>query len=160
MLARATTVASANEWPAERQRATVTLDYDGRYRRRIRLVTDEGDPFLLDLPQAVRLGEGDGLVLEDGGYVRVVAAAEPVADLSGRELSETARIAWHIGNRHIPIQVLPDGALRIRDDHVIVEMARRLGAQVRRHQAPFSPEPGAYASRGDEHHGHAHAHEH
>lgn len=160
MLARATTVASANKWPAERQRATVTLDYDGRYRRRIRLVTDEGDPFLLDLPQAVRLGEGDGLVLEDGGYVRVVAAAEPVADLSCRELSETARIAWHIGNRHIPIQVLPDGALRIRDDHVIVEMARQLGAQVRRHQAPFSPEPGAYASRSDEHHSHAHAHEH
>lgn len=160
MLARATTVASANEWPAERQRATVTLDYDGRYRRRIRLVTDEGDPFLLDLPQAVRLGEGDGLVLEDGGYVRVVAAAEPVADLSCRELSETARVAWHIGNRHIPIQVLPDGALRIRDDHVIVEMARQLGAQVRRHQGPFSPEPGAYASRGDGHHGHAHAHEH
>ena len=160
MLARATTVASANEWPAERQRATVTLDYDGRYRRRIRLVTDEGDPFLLDLPQAVRLGEGDGLVLEDGGYVRVVAAAEPVADLGCRELFETARVAWHIGNRHIPIQVLPDGALRIRDDHVIVEMARQLGAQVRRHQAPFSPEPGAYASRGDGHHGHAHAHEH
>lgn len=160
MLARATTVASANEWPAERQRATVTLDYDGRHRRRIRLVTDEGDPFLLDLPQAVRLGEGDGLVLEDGGYVRVVAAAEAVADLSCRELSETARIAWHIGNRHIPIQVLPDGALRIRDDHVIVEMARQLGAQVHRHQAPFSPEPGAYASRGDEHHAHEHTHEH
>ena len=156
MLARATTVASANEWPAERQRATVTLDYDGRYRRRIRLVTDEGDPFLLDLPQAMRLGEGDGLVLEDGGYVRVVAAAEPVADLSCRELSETARIAWHIGNRHIPIQVLPDGALRIRDDHVIVEMAQQLGAQVHRHQAPFSPEPGAYASRGGEHHSHEH----
>lgn len=156
MLARATTVASANEWPAERQRATVTLDYDGRYRRRIRLVTDEGNPFLLDLPQAVRLGEGDGLVLEDGGYVRVVAAAEPVADLSCRELSETARIAWHIGNRHIPIQVLPDGALRIRDDHVIVEMARQLGAQIRRHPAPFSPEPGAYASRGDEHPSHEH----
>lgn len=160
MLARATTVASANKWPAERQRATVTLDYDGRYRRRIRLVTDEGDPFLLDLPQAVRLGEGDGLVLEDGGYVRVVAAAEPVADLSCRELSETARIAWHIGNRHIPIQVLPDGALRIRDDHVIVEMARQLGAQVHCHQAPFSPEPGAYASRNDKLHSHAHAHEH
>ena len=160
MLARAATVASANEWPAERQRATVTLDYDGRYRRRIRLVTDEGDPFLLDLPQAVRLGEGDGLALEDGGYVRVVAAAEPVADLSCRELSETARIAWHIGNRHIPIQVLPDGALRIRDDHVIVEMARQLGAQVHRHQAPFSPEPGAYASRGGEHHSHTHTHEH
>ena len=160
MLARATTVASANEWPVERQCATVTLDYDGRHRRRIRLTTDEGKAFLLDLPQAVRLGEGDGLVLDDGGYVRVVAAKEPVADLSCHGPSETARIAWHIGNRHIPIQVLADGALRIRDDHVIVEMARQLGAQVHRHQAPFSPEPGAYVSRGDGHHGHTHAHEH
>ena len=158
MLARATIVASANEWPAERQCATVTLDYDGRHRRRIRLVTDEGEPFLLDLAEAVRLGEGDGLELEDGGYVRVVAAEEPVADLSCQGPSETARIAWHIGNRHIPIQVLPDGALRIRDDHVIVEMARQLGAQVHRHLAPFSPEPGAYASRGDGHHAHAHEH--
>ena len=160
MLARAITVASANEWPAERQCATVTLDYDGRYRRRIRLVTDAGEPFLLDLPQAVHLGEGDGLALEGGGYVRVVAAAEPVADLSCDGLSETARVAWHIGNRHIPIQALPDGALRIRDDHVIVEMARQLGARVHRHRAPFSPEPGAYASRSSGHPGHTHAHEH
>ncbi len=160
MLARATTVTPANEWPVERQQATVTLDYDGRYRRRIRLVTDAGEPFLLDLPQAVRLGEGDGLVLEDGGYVRVVAAPEPVADLACRALSETARVAWHIGNRHIPIQVLPDGTLRIRDDHVIVEMARQLGAQVHRHQAPFAPEPGAYASRGGKDHTPAHPHEH
>lgn len=158
MLARATTVASANEWPVERQCATVTLDYDGRHRRRIRLVTDEGEPFLLDLREAVRLGEGDGLELEDGGYVRVVAAEEPVADLDCEGPAETARIAWHIGNRHIPIQVLPDGALRIRDDHVIVEMARQLGAQVRRHLAPFSPEPGAYASRSNGHHTHAHGH--
>ena len=160
MLARATAVASADEWPAERQCATVTLDYGGRHRRRIRLVTDEGEPFLLDLSAAVRLAEGDGLALEDGGYVRVVAAEEPVADLNCQGPSETARIAWHIGNRHIPIQVLPDGALRIRDDHVIVEMARRLGARVHRHQAPFSPEPGAYASRGDGHHDHTHAHGH
>lgn len=158
MLARATTVASANEWPTERQHATVTLDYDGRHRRRIRLVTDEGEPFLLDLREAVRLGEGDGLELEDGGYVRVVAAEEPVADLDGDGPGETARIAWHIGNRHIPIQVLPNGALRIRDDHVIVEMARQLGAQVRRRHAPFAPEPGAYASRGDGRHAHAHGH--
>ena len=160
MLARATAVASADNWPTDRQCATVTLDYDGRYRRRIRLVTDEGKAFLLDLPQAMRLGEGDGLALEDGGYVRVVAAAEAVADLNCQGSSETARIAWHIGNRHIPIQVLPDGALRIRDDHVIVDMARKLGANVHQHQAPFAPEPGAYALRNSEHHGHTHAHAH
>ena len=160
MLARATTVASANEWPAERQCATVTLDYDGRHRRRIRLVTDEGEPFLLDLAEAVRLGEGDGLALEDGGYVRVVAAEEAIADLNCQGPFETARIAWHIGNRHIPIQILASGSLRIRDDHVIVEMARQLGAQVHRHKAPFSPEPGAYAPHGDGPHDQAHAHEH
>ena len=160
MLARATAVASADNWPTDRQCATVTLDYDGRYRRRIRLVTDEGKAFLLDLPQAMRLGEGDGLALEDGGYVRVIAAAEAVADLNCQGSSGTARIAWHIGNRHIPIQVLPDGALRIRDDHVIVDMAQKLGADVHRHQAPFAPEPGAYAPRNSEPHGHTHAHAH
>ncbi len=154
MLGRATTVSLANEWPAERERATVTLDYDGRHRRRIRLVADSGEPFLLDLPHAARLDEGDGLELENGGYVRVVAAAESVVDLSCPTVSETAQVAWHIGNRHIPIQTLPDGALRIRNDHVIVEMARRLGAQIQPRQAPFSPEPGAYAARGDGRHEH------
>lgn len=62
-----------------------------------------------------------------------------------------ARIAWHLGNRHIPIQILFECSLRIQDDHVLVHMVEGLGARVRRHEAPFTPEPGAYAGGGHSH---------
>ena len=154
MLPRATAVRPAGSWPAAEQRATVTLDYDGRHRRRVRLVADNRRAFLLDLPRAERLAEGDGLALADGGYVRVVAAAEEVADLHCPTPADAARVAWCIGNRHAPLQVLDGGALRIRDDHVLADLAARLGARVVRRKAPFAPEPGAYAAgRGP---GHAH----
>ncbi|MEK7245719.1 MAG: urease accessory protein UreE, partial [Pseudomonadota bacterium] len=65
---------------------------------------------------------------------------------------------WHIGNRHVPVQVLPDGVLRILDDHVLVDMVRGLGAGVVRHRAPFAPEAGAYA--GGHKHEHTHDHDH
>ena len=155
---RATTVCQAGTWPEAEALATVTLDYEDRHRRRIRLNDDDGAPFLLDLAEATRLGEGDGLSVADGGYIQVRAAAEPVADVRCRSLTETARVAWHIGNRHIPVQVLDDGTLRIRDDHVIVDMARRLGAEVELKTAPFNPEPGAYAPSKDHSHGHGHDH--
>lgn len=157
---RATTVCQAGTWPEAEALATVTLDYEDRHRRRIRLTDDDGAPFLLDLAEATRLGEGDGLAVSEGGYIRVCAAAEPVADVRCRTLTETARMAWHIGNRHIPVEVLADGALRIRDDHVIVDMARRLGAEVEQKTAPFSPEPGAYAAGNDHGHDHGHGHDH
>ena len=145
---RAVSVAVAGDWPADQAQATITLEYEARHRRRFLLETDEGMPFLLDLPQATQLQDGDALVLETGGWVRVNAAIEAVVDVTGRDPLHTARLAWHIGNRHVPLQVLNNGALRIRDDHVIIEMVERLGAQVNRHQAPLSPESGAYDSHG------------
>ena len=151
MLPRATAVRPAGSWPAAEQRATVTLDYDGRHRRRMRLVADDRSAFLLDLPRAERLGEGDGLALAGGGYVRVVAAEEDVADLHCPTPEDAARVAWCIGNRHAPLQVLDGGALRIRDDRVLVDLAARLGARVARRKAPFAPEPGAYAAAGARH---------
>lgn len=158
----AITACPAGTWPESETIGTVTLDYDDRHRRRIRLHDDAGAPFLLDLAEATRLADGDGLAVSAGGYIRVRAAAEPVADVRCRSLTETARVAWHIGNRHIPVEVLSDGALRIRNDHVIVEMARRLGAHVELKTAPFSPEPGAYAQSdsGDHGHNHGHGHDH
>ncbi len=136
--------------------ATVTLDYEDRYRRRIRLHDDDGIPFLLDLAEATRLAEGDALAVTEGGYIQVRAAAEPVDDVRCRSLSDTARMAWHIGNRHVPVQVLADGTLRIRHDHVIAAMARRLGADVEPKTAPFAPEPGAYAQNNGHDHSHGH----
>jgi len=139
--------------------ATVTLTFDDRHRRRIRLTDDSGEAFLLDLAEAALMGDGDGLKLVDGGFICVVAAAEPVADVAGSSPAHTARLAWHLGNRHTPVQVLADGGLRIRDDHVLIAMLEGLGARVVRHAAPFSPESGAYARNGyaDEH-GHGHGH--
>ncbi len=81
-----------------------------------------------------------------------------MADVHTHSVAETARIAWHIGNRHIPLQVLRDGSLRIRDDHVLVEMIEGLGAHVHRRMAPFAPEGGAYSENARHHHGHDHDH--
>jgi urease accessory protein len=154
---RAVEKLAAGRWPQGEAVATVTLDFDDRYRRRIRLTDDAGEPFLLDLADATRLDDGDGLRLEGGGIIAVRAADEPVADAYGDTPARTARIAWHLGNRHTAIQVLPDGGIRIRRDHVLVDMLRGIGATVTERAGPFMPERGAYESLGG--HGHHHGHD-
>lgn len=134
--------------------ATVTLAYDDRHRRRIRMTDDGGEDFLLDLEKATYLAEGDLLELDSGTAIRVLAQIEEVLDVSCATIEATARVAWHVGNRHTPVEVLPGGKLRLRYDHVLQHMLEGLGAQCERHQAPFAPEPGAYASGGG--HGHHH----
>ena len=153
---RAIASSPAGSWPEAEAADSVTLAYDERFRRRIKLATDKGAELLLDLPKAVALGDGDGLRLEDGGWVRVAAANEPLVELTG-EPALLLRLAWHLGNRHTPAQLLP-GALRIRPDHVLVEMARNLGAAIRELAAPFQPESGAYAQAAAHAHGHDHHH--
>lgn len=151
------------EWLARKAVATVTLSYDERYRRRIRMTDDTGNDFLLDLSEATLLKDGDGLVLDTGGYIQVRAANELVADVYGKTPVETARLAWHIGNRHTPVQVLQTGALRIVQDHVLIDMVEKLGAKVVRHQAPFVPEAGAYGGGHADNasaHSHTHGHDH
>jgi urease accessory protein len=123
----------------------VTLTYPDRHRRRIRLVADSGAAFLLDLPRAQHLADGDGLELDSGGYVKVCAAPEPVLEIEAADREGLLRIAWHLGNRHLPLQVLGD-RLRIREDHVIAEMVSGLGGRITRREAPFDPEIGAYAA--------------
>ena len=152
---RAIGLKHAGAWPAEAAVGTVTLAYDERHRRRLRLVTDEGDAFLLDLEKAALLESGDGLILEDGSWVAVEAAAEDVIDAHGATEQERARLAWHLGNRHLPVQVLAGGAIRFCYDHVIEDMVRGLGARTERKKAAFTPEPGAYAANGH-HHDHDH----
>lgn len=155
---RAVAVLAKGGWPAERATATVTLAFDDRHRRRILMKDDAGGEFLLDLAEARVLNDGDGLELDDGqGLLRVVAAPEAVLDIECRSPAETARIAWHIGNRHTAIQVLDDNRLRIRDDHILKEMIEGLGATVTRRQAPFQPESGAYAKSQAVPHDHGHA---
>lgn len=131
---------------------TVVLDEAHRHRRRIAFDTVSGARVLLDLARPVRLRDGDALACEDGTLILVRAADEPVMDLSAPDPAALVRIAWHLGNRHLPVQILPDG-LRIRADHVIAEMVRGLGGTVTERSAPFDPEPGAYAA-GHHHHHH------
>ena len=132
---------------------TVTLTFDDRHRRRIRMQDDAGAPFLLDLAEAEYLHDGDGLRLDEGGILHVRAAQEAVLDIHCHDAAHTTRIAWHIGNRHIPLQVLEDGRLRIRADHVLASMLEGLGAHVKNTEDAFSPEAGAYEGSG---HGHGH----
>jgi len=149
---RAIEVQSKGQWPVDAAAGTTTLAFDDRHRRRIRLLDDAGAPFLLDLPEAATLGDGDGLKLDDGTWLRVRAAGEDVCDVVCSSPEALARIALHLGNRHLPVEIT-SGGLRLRYDHVIVDMLVALGARVARLKAPFSPEAGAY-SRGAQHHHH------
>ena len=144
----------------------VTLGADERHRRRIVLTGENGTTFLLDLPQAVALRDGDGLVLEDGAIVLVAGKPEPVLDIEAENATELARLAWHLGNRHTEVQIVGE-TLRIRRDHVLEAMLVHLGARVTPREAPFDPEQGAYgqaigqlAAHGHGHAGHDHAHGH
>lgn len=137
-------------WPEAAAADTVSLPFLDRHRRRIRLVTASGAPFLLDLARAHHLTDGDGLELDDGSYLRVCAAAEPVIEIAAGTAGELLRIAWHLGNRHLPLQVI-DGRLRLRADHVVAAMIEGLGGQVTWQDAPFDPEIGAYAGAAHDH---------
>ena len=115
-----------------------------------------GLEFLLDLENAVALRGGDALVLDDGRLVEVVAAPEPLTEIRCNDPQHLVRVAWHLGNRHLPTQIMAKG-LRIRRDHVIEAMVKGLGARVIEIEAPFDPEGGAYA---EAFHAHAEAHSH
>ncbi|MDP6822318.1 MAG: urease accessory protein UreE [Dehalococcoidia bacterium] len=147
---RAVEAAAAGAWPFDRATDSVTLAFDNRHRRRLRMTTDSGDDLLLDLPEAVALGDGDGLRLEDGNWVTVMAAPESLLEAIPDSQYHLVRLAWHIGNRHLQAELLSD-RIRIRPDHVIAEMLRGLGAEVREVSAPFQPEGGAYVDGGHAH---------
>jgi urease accessory protein len=139
---RAIQVLRAGSWqavPADR----ITLSYDERHRRRLRFLAEAGTEFLLDLPRTTVLRDGDGLRLEDGRVVLVAAAEEPLLEITAADPEQLARLAWHIGNRHLPAQ-MATGRMLIREDSVIEDMLKGLGATLRHVAEPFTPEPGAY----------------
>lgn len=149
-LIRAIEVIRADACPGGSLVDHVTLTYDERHRRRIRYVTAGGTTFLLDLPRAVVLKAEDALRLEDGRMIRVEAAPEPLLEVTASDTRDLIRLAWHIGNRHLPAALVADRIL-IREDTVIAGMLRGLGARVRSIQAPFNPEAGAYVGAGHAH---------
>ncbi len=163
---RSHSVLPAGAWPEADQRDTVLVDFDRRHRRRIVLTTESGASLLVDLPHAARLRDGDALALESGGYVRVRARPEHLLEIHSDQ-ENLIRIAWHLGNRHLPVQMTP-GSLIIRYDHVIADMVHTLGGHAHEIHAAFDPEAGAYAGGhshltdddDDHHHDHAHPHGH
>ncbi len=152
---RAEIIQKHGTWDPSTAVDTVLIDFDRRHRRRILLPTESGAEVLIDLPQAVHLRDGDGLVLTDGSVVRVRAKPEPLLEIHAHDEGELVRIAWHLGNRHLPVQLLGD-RIRIRADHVIGDMIEGLGGHVDEIEAPFDPEAGAYAGgHGEHHHDHS-----
>lgn len=153
-------------WPDDPASDSLFLDFDARHRRRISMKTQGGAEILLDLPKAVAMADGGGLRLEDGRWLRVKAAPEPLVEVTAGDAAQLARVAWHLGNRHLPAEIAGT-AIRIRPDHVIEAMLVQLGAAVAHIRAPFQPEGGAYgqaaAAASHSHgraHGHAHGHHH
>lgn len=147
--ARATSVRRHVHHPDD----TVALDYDARLLRRKRLVSEAGLSFMVDLAEVTHLDHLDAFDLGDGRLIGVIAAPEPLIRIEG----DLPRLAWHIGNRHTPCQVMSDHLL-IRDDHVLHAMLEQLGARLQKVDGPFTPEGGAYGHGRT--FGHEHSHEH
>jgi len=141
---RAIGVAPAGTWLADAAIDEITLDYDRRHRRRLKFYSGSGTEILLDLPEAIHIRDGDAMILESGGFLAVRAAPENLLEVTAPDADTLARLAWHLGNRHLAVQFLP-GALRLLDDHVIAAMIPALGGRVGKISAPFDPESGAYA---------------
>ena len=141
-------VLRAGNWRAADAIDRVVLDADERYRRRIVLTGERGFKFLLDFAEATPLRDGDGLLLDDGTIVVVVAKPEPLVEIAasadaGDPAAAMARLAWHLGNRHTDVEIT-GGRLRMRRDHVLEDMLSGLGAVLTVIEAPFEPERGAY----------------
>ena len=134
----------------------VHLPFDRRQKSRQRLRLESGTEAALFLPADASLGHGDRLRSSDGRTVRVVAADEDVAAARTADPRLFARACYHLGNRHVPLQI-GDGWVRFQADHVLEAMLVRLGLEVLHESAPFEPERGAYHSRAHAH-GPSHAH--
>ncbi|ODC02781.1 urease accessory protein UreE [Terasakiispira papahanaumokuakeensis] len=141
---------------------TLTLPLELRIRGRLRATTDQGQEVGLFLDRGPVLRDGEGLKADTGEIIRVQAADEPVVTARIESGLALARLCYHLGNRHVQLAMGQDDAggwVRFPPDHVLEALATRLGAQLHHHQAPFDPEPGAYA-QGESGHGHSHSHDH
>jgi urease accessory protein len=137
----------------------LALPFDARQksRQRVRLVS--GEEVAMKLPRGEILRGGDLVSASDGRVIEIVAVPEKLLHIEAPDL---ARVAYHLGNRHVPVQI-GGGFLRIAEDHVLEELARKLGARVSRVEAPFEPEAGAYHQHEEMGHGgkiHDHFHDH
>lgn len=150
--------------PAERGNRpivdTVILDYAQRSSRTLVVSGLKSGRFEIALDRPARLRTDDALLLGDGSLVEVVAAAEPLVEARVADVAALARLAWHLGDRHVSVQMLPN-RIRVRRDPAIEELLKSLGTKVTPVEAPFEPEGGAYESHAQHHdHDYNHAHDH
>ncbi len=138
---------------------TVVLDYAHRSVSNVTVTSIKRMVIDIALHGSVRLHTDDLLVLDDGHVVEVVAAPEPLIEARAASLSELARLAWYLGDRHIQAELLPN-RIRVRRDAAVESLLTALGAKVTMIEAPFEPEGGAYASSHGHDHDHDHAHDH
>ena len=151
---RGSIILSAGSWDEARAVDRIVADYEQRHRRRILLHTEAGQELMLDLARTQHLRDGDAISCDDGSIVRIVSLPEQLLEITAESPQALLRLAWHLGNRHLPTSLTPERLL-IRHDHVIADMVRGLGGTVREIEAPFDPETGAYD--GDHAHaGHGH----
>lgn len=138
---------------------TVILDHAQRSAQKITITGVKGGTFEIDLHEPARLRTDDLLVLDDGTLVEVVAAAEPLIEARAADVAALSRLAWHLGDRHVPVQVLAN-RIRARRDAGVEALLASLGAKVVLIEAPFEPEGGAYKSSHGSDHAHGHDHDH
>ena len=143
--------------------SSVELDWDVRQKSRFDATDSAGRTLGVFLPRGTTVRGGDVLVAEDGSLVKVIAAPQSVLRITHCSQHGTPfdliRAAYHLGNRHVPIELQPDH-LKIEPDHVLADMLRAMHLIVNAVDEPFEPESGAYASSGHAHAGHGHGHEH
>lgn len=161
---RATSIVRKAAVKADKVIDQVSLDHEGRHRRRITLTGEKGTAFLLDLEKTATLNDGDAVKLEDGALILVKAAPQTLIEIKTENPMRLLKTAWHIGNRHTPAEITAD-AIYIEEDHVLAEMIRGLGCAMATVSRPFQPERGAYhdhahGDHGDDHNGHDHHHGH
>ena len=143
--------------------ASVELDWDVRQKSRFAATDSQGRELAVFLPRGQAVRGGDVLVAEDGSLIRVLAAPQKVLHITAcaehGTLFDLMRAAYHLGNRHVPIELQPDH-LKIEPDHVLADMLRSMYMTVVEADLPFEPEGGAYGGHSHHHHGHGHSHDH
>jgi urease accessory protein len=144
---------------AQATEQVLTLPFELRQKSRLRATLNDGTEVGLMLPRGHLLRGGDCLRAEDGSVVRVEAAEEQVSTVRHADPLMIARACYHLGNRHVPLQI-GEGWVRYQHDHVLDDMVRGLGLDVAFESAPFEPEGGAYGGGHGHHHEHSHSHEH
>ena len=133
-------------WPEEKLKYQITLMSSDRLCRRKKLKVDSGQEIMLSLDKVVEFRDNDGLELENGDWVRIKSAQEDVIDIIAKNNEHHSLLAWHLGNRHLAIQVVSENILRILADHVIAKMLEGLEAKIEYKKEVFNPEFGAYGS--------------